>query len=331
MLQTWESSTVGGAGRVAALRDFVCDTLVDCDLGTDEEAGIEVQLTRAQTGTINLLQYRSEGRQWCARRGTHLRSDPGDEFLVYLPRTARISIEQQGRSSVIQPGQLGVLSSAHAYRGDIGPDEDRSFLSYHLRVPGPLLRERLPTIDDLVGYGLPLAAETNDVFNHVLPLIFAQAARGGERVVEMWCSALVEMLCATIEQGRKSLPESATRPVRPRDTARMRAQELILSRLSDPELNVAGIARQLNMSQRYLHTIFGGSGESLCRWIRRQRLEHCRRDLLNQELRDRKIAETAYRWGFSDLAHFSRAYKSAFGASPSHDRERQAAGAGLAH
>ncbi len=51
-------------------------------------------------------------------------------------------------------------------------------------------------------------------------------------------------------------------------------------------------------------------------WIRTRRLEQCRRDLLDPMLADRPVAAIAARWGFVDAAHFSRAFKTAFGVSP---------------
>ena len=55
-------------------------------------------------------------------------------------------------------------------------------------------------------------------------------------------------------------------------------------------------------------------------WIRTRRLEQCRRDVLDPVLADRPVAGIAARWGFVDAAHFSRAFKTAYGVSPSEYR-----------
>ena len=53
----------------------------------------------------------------------------------------------------------------------------------------------------------------------------------------------------------------------------------------------------------------------MSRWTRQQRLERCRRQLAGA-MGSTTVTEVAFRWGFNDSAHFSRAFKQAFGVSP---------------
>lgn len=59
-----------------------------------------------------------------------------------------------------------------------------------------------------------------------------------------------------------------------------------------------------------------GPGEGVAATIRRRRLEHCHADLARPELLDRPVHAIAARWGFSSAAVFSRAYRQAYGTSP---------------
>jgi hypothetical protein len=45
-------------------------------------------------------------------------------------------------------------------------------------------------------------------------------------------------------------------------------------------------------------------------------LERCRRDLLDPSLGDVPVSAIAARWGLTNAAHFSRAFRAAYGASP---------------
>ncbi|MGW9499321.1 helix-turn-helix domain-containing protein [Streptomyces prasinus] len=49
---------------------------------------------------------------------------------------------------------------------------------------------------------------------------------------------------------------------------------------------------------------------------------HCHRDLTDPRLRSRSIRAIATRWGFVDAAHFSRAFRAAYGVSPRDHRGR---------
>ncbi|KJL26425.1 Transcriptional activator NphR [Microbacterium oxydans] len=90
--------------------------------------------------------------------------------------------------------------------------------------------------------------------------------------------------------------------------------------LASTDLGPASIASAHFISTRHLHGLFQEQGVTVSTWIRTRRLEQCRRDLLDPMLADRPVAAIAARWGFVDAAHFSRAFKAAFGISPSEYR-----------
>lgn len=90
--------------------------------------------------------------------------------------------------------------------------------------------------------------------------------------------------------------------------------------LASTDLGPASIASAHYISTRHLHGLFQEQGVTVSTWIRTRRLEQCRRDLLDPMLADRPVAAIAARWGFVDAAHFSRAFKSAVGVSPSEYR-----------
>ena len=62
---------------------------------------------------------------------------------------------------------------------------------------------------------------------------------------------------------------------------------------------------------------------SIERYINERRLQRCRRALEDSRQDHRSIGEIAFKWGFSDLSHFSRRFKTRFGMSPS-DYRREA-------
>ncbi len=91
----------------------------------------------------------------------------------------------------------------------------------------------------------------------------------------------------------------------------------ILRRLRDPDLNLNDIAAECRMSLRYLHWLFEADACTPWRYVVRERLEGCRRDLANPAFGHRSITEIAFSWGFSNKAHFGRKCRSAFGMTPS--------------
>ncbi|MGW9205992.1 helix-turn-helix domain-containing protein [Embleya sp. NPDC055664] len=96
--------------------------------------------------------------------------------------------------------------------------------------------------------------------------------------------------------------------------------------LGDPELSPESIAAAHYVSVRYLHKLFEGEGVTLARWIQRRRLHECRRELGRTGRNSVKVATVAQRWGFANPAHFSRAFRAAFGVSPRDWRESRTTG-----
>ena len=108
-------------------------------------------------------------------------------------------------------------------------------------------------------------------------------------------------------------PSEHHRTDRGRDATLRRVKRFIESRLGDPRLDPAMAAQALGLSSRYLNALFEAEGLSLMRYVWARRLENCRRDLCADACAP--IGEIAYRWGFSDLSHFSRAFRRRFGQS----------------
>jgi AraC-like DNA-binding protein len=100
------------------------------------------------------------------------------------------------------------------------------------------------------------------------------------------------------------------------------ALQLIGESLQDAELSPALLAERLHISVRRLYRLFEDQGESVCRYIQRARLDKVAQDLSAQVLRHESITQIAFKWGFFDAAHFSRAFKRQFELSPRDYRAR---------
>jgi len=93
------------------------------------------------------------------------------------------------------------------------------------------------------------------------------------------------------------------------------AKDLADSRLAEPELSAAMLARELNVSVRTLQRAFSSAGESVTAYIRRRRLEEARLALSRPSGRV-SVTELAARWQFADGSHFTRAFKKRYGRTP---------------
>ncbi len=100
-----------------------------------------------------------------------------------------------------------------------------------------------------------------------------------------------------------------------------RMLRFIDNHIADATLSPSAAAQQLGVSVRYVHMRFAAFGTSFTNHIRAKRLEFIRRDLVSEGTK-RPIHGIAYRWGFSDLSTFIRAFKKEFGCTPREYRAR---------
>ena len=105
-----------------------------------------------------------------------------------------------------------------------------------------------------------------------------------------------------------------------------RAKAYIRQHLADEELNAESVSRAIGLSTRQLSCIFELDGISITLHIWSSRLEQCRLDLQNRDLRHLAVSDVAFRWGLNHLGHFSRSYRNRFGETPSMTRMPGSAG-----
>lgn len=171
------------------------------------------------------------------------------------------------------------------------------------------------------GIGAVLAFLLNDLAEH--------GATHPPAVIAQLTATALDLLnaAARIAAGsRASLPAESWTRIR-----QAQIHEYIRRRLADPGLTPATVAEAHGLSVRQLHRVFHAEGTTVSGWIQRQRLEQCRRDLLDPALAGRPVVATGARWGYPDPATFNRAFRRAFGLPPGEYREQFAHGTDTAH
>jgi AraC-like DNA-binding protein len=100
--------------------------------------------------------------------------------------------------------------------------------------------------------------------------------------------------------------------------ARLRAIKAdIVDNLSHRELSVGLLAARHRISPRYVRMLFESEGQSFSEFVLAKRLDHAFRALTDPRLADRTISAIAFDAGFGDLSYFNRAFRRAYGATPS--------------
>jgi AraC-like DNA-binding protein len=101
----------------------------------------------------------------------------------------------------------------------------------------------------------------------------------------------------------------------------LKVRAAIETRLSDPALDGQAVAAAAGVSVRYANAVLAEEGTSIARYIQERRLARCGRTLKDPQQAHRSLSEIAYGWGFSDMTHFGRSFRKAYGMLPSEYRK----------
>jgi AraC-like DNA-binding protein len=94
-----------------------------------------------------------------------------------------------------------------------------------------------------------------------------------------------------------------------------READYIERHLFDAELSAQAIARAHHISVRHLYALWSVNPVPLREWIIRARLEQARRQLAADP--SLPVATVASRCGFTNVTHFARRFRNAYGIPPS--------------
>jgi AraC-like DNA-binding protein len=309
MSRTLSTREVAPARRLAFWTDMVCHTYVQlqCDTPSGCDA-IDGEIVSDELATLQLSRVTSTA-QFVRRTPDLIARASEDHFLVSIQTRGRGVVSQDGRDAVLAPGDFALYDSTRPYQ--LTFDDD--FQQFVLKLPGPTLRTALRNTQQLTA--TRVCGDRGA--GHLMIQMIRTLADDIASLAPESAAAVADSVAQILVAGLAALPAARQVPVS-HLTAYHREQikALVRSRLGDPELGVAQIAQALRLSPSTLHRAWAGEPCSLTDWIWSQRLDAARRDLCDPAMAARSVSEIAFARGFSDAAHFSRAFRARFGCAP---------------
>jgi AraC-like DNA-binding protein len=236
------------------------------------------------------------------------------------PLDAFIGVLLSGSSSITRDGQCHRLEAHEVIVGRVAPggaemsaEVPTSFVL--LELPARTLFARYPQFEQLQFHvcreDQPGAALVREL------LLGAVTARSrlGEPERRVVLAAVLELLILLLD---------GVQPKRPSAQRVDRTVSQIKERLADPALTANTLAREQGLSRRRLDELFmTGLGLTVAAFIVDVRMARAAQMLRDPQCRRVSILVVAARVGFRDASHFSRTFKSWFGAAPKFWRARE--------
>jgi AraC-like DNA-binding protein len=280
-----------------------------------ECSDFRASLHAAQVGRVQMSVITAEPHS-VARTRRHIASDAPDLLQLTLQLSGQGVLTQKDRQAQVRPGEMVVYDTRSPFTYDLR----QSHTGLVLMFPRAMLRVTERDLARVTATPVPCRDGLGKV---VQPLLYGLARQMGHlescgtpRLADHVVGLIGALLA---EQAGADRTTEEDRP----DVLTQRVLDYMEERLTDPGLSPEGIAAAHRISRRYLYKLLAAQGYTVSGWIREQRLERCRRDLADPAMDHLPVGAIGGRWGFSDPAHFSHAFKAAYGMSP---RAARAAG-----
>ncbi|MFG1952872.1 helix-turn-helix domain-containing protein [Micromonospora sp. NPDC048830] len=325
MLQrhTVDTTVVAPADRFGMWLDLIARTSAPLRIHSDHTADFAARADLIELGPIQLISYRYPSLHAVRTRKLIRCSDP-EVYSLALTTAGRSGISQHGRSSGFDTADFTFYDCSQPHEvSHVSRDAGReaattvAALIPHAALPlpvdrlAPLFAGRL---SGSAGLGALLADYLVRITRHPEQYHAADADRLGTVGLDLISTML----------GRYLVSEDEVPAEVRRRALLTRIRAFVRENLDDPALDPRTIADAHHVSVRSLHRLFEAEETTVAEYVRTSRLERCRRDLADPMLRDRPVQVLALRWGFRDKAHFSRAFRAAYGTTPQAYRREQA-------
>jgi AraC-like DNA-binding protein len=264
-------------------------------------------------GAVRVAELSISHRHVAERARRHIRPIDAELYQIDVHVRGHGVFAQNGREASLAPGDLTLIDLSQPCRWDYSSAEfvavvfPRALLPLQPDELTRLSGGRIPGDRGLGALISSLARQLPQRLDDCRP---ADQARVGTAVLDLITAALA----ARLDRAQEVPPDSRQRALL------LRVLAFIEERLGDPELSPATIAAAHHISLRYLYKLFDIEQTTVANWIRRRRLERCRRDLLDPALRAEPVHVIGARWGFTSAASFSRAFRAAHGLPPAEYR-----------
>ncbi|MFF5920945.1 helix-turn-helix domain-containing protein [Streptomyces flavochromogenes] len=248
------------------------------------------------------------------RTPIHVRRGDPEHLQLALVTQGAVRISQRGNDAVIAGGLVLTDTSRPSEGACLGEQVE----SVVLQIPRQALALRADRVDRLLARDLAADVGSGAIVADFLRTLLRRGPLCGPEELRGMGAVALDLAVVFLAQQLGD-PREAPAEVRARETVR-RIQRFIENNLGDPDLTPQVIADRHNMSLRRLYTLFEDEPLTISARIRQTRLERAHADLACGAGRGQSVQAIAARWGFSSATGFSRAFREAYGITPTEHR-----------
>ena len=287
------------------LQEMICQEYTRVEITPPTDGNLFNETTFYAWDNLRLSTIKSNGLT-IERLPREPYKDSQDNYLAVILISGNYLMEQGGREVFLQPGDMTIYDATRPHR----IQSSTGFSKLLVSIPRTVMRHRIAGVEHCTALQVSGKVGMGAVTTHFIQSVASQA----ENMSAGEFSTLSEQSLDLLTLALTSVRPQNFNLSRSRSISLRLVKDFIELYLADSMLNTAMIAAGTRLSARYINDLFRDEETSLMRYVWSRRLEKCRKEILS--LNHQPVSTIAFRWGFNDLSHFSRAFKRRFGACP---------------
>jgi AraC-like DNA-binding protein len=301
----FDTTIVPASDRFGYWHDVVCGRFVPASSLDKSQNDFDASLVTRAVGPLEISHFRAPPHFW-SREKKHISADDHDDILLSILLSGSGALEQDGKTVVQRQHEIVLYDTSQAFRYDLTSEV------VLMKIPRRLLASRYTNLRSLMAVGvrtdLSLNALLMDLATRTMLLDVPEDS--STTVGARLASSVLDLVSAVIDleiEERGALNHQ-------RMSQLERAQRYAVANLGDENLSPEAMAKRGAVSLRTLNRLFAKIGTTPMRWVWQRRLQASHSAL--SEGCATSVTDAAFQFGFSEVSHFSRSFKAAYGVSP---------------
>jgi AraC-like DNA-binding protein len=235
-----------------------------------------------------------------------------DHYLVQVYEQGSFGSDVEGKDMVVERGDVWIVDLSRSVKND-----QASFRSTNLAIPRSVLAPLLPDPDALHGMKLSGSSATGGLLSRYLSDLSKQAKTMTPEEAVSVAQSTVHLIAGCVGPSI----EAAGLAREGLGAAVLGNMKSCIDReLANPEMGSEYLCKRFAVSRATLYRLFKPY-EGVNSYVRQRRLARCFHEIAAPQNVSRRISDIAGKWGFTNEASFSHAFRQAFGISPSEARD----------
>lgn len=303
MKENFTTDNLENRHRFDAWRDAVCSRLIKAEARQTHSGEFSGSFGYSMLGHVDIANHISRTALVWQRTRECIRRHPNHDFYLGYICSGSGTLSQNDNHSHISAGDVVIYDAATPF--DFAMDNVAINI---VHLPRPMIEKEAPAIARLAGKALDLTRPGMLSLRQMLTETFSfNAERENAFLTEQFANTLLNMISVSLNLQKS---DDALRP-----DLFSRMVSFLRLNLHEHDLSVAQIANAHHVSPRTVSRVFAAHGTTPMNFVWQERLQASHKALA--EGKARNITQVAMDHGFSDMSHFSLAFRKAFGYTPS--------------